>query len=70
VITLAKANLLQQHMPLVDRVMKWTIENMQSSEGYFYFQKKKYYTNKTPFMRWSQGWIFYALAYYIRSLSK
>jgi hypothetical protein len=68
VITLSKAGIIHKHMPLVDRVMKWTINNMQSSEGYFYFQKKKYYTNKIPFMRWSQGWIFYALAYYIRSL--
>lgn len=68
VITLAKAGIIDQHLPLVDKVLKWTIDNMQSAEGYFYFQKKKYFTNKTPFMRWSQGWIFYALATYIRSL--
>jgi hypothetical protein len=68
VITLDKAGIIDQHLPLVNRVLKWTIENMQSSEGYFYFQKKKFYTNKTPFMRWSQGWIFYALSTYIRNL--
>ena len=70
VITLAKAGIIHQHLPLVEKVLNWTIENMQSSEGYFYFQKKKYYTNKTPFMRWSQGWIFYALTTYIRSLQR
>jgi hypothetical protein len=70
VITLAKAGILAQHLPLVDKVLKWTIENMQCAEGYFYFQIKKYFTNKTPFMRWSQGWIFYALATYLRSGSQ
>ncbi|MGZ5192206.1 MAG: hypothetical protein ACXWCZ_14445 [Flavisolibacter sp.] len=70
VITLEKANLLGKNRVLVDRVLKWTIEHMQSSKGYFYFQKGKYYTNKIPYMRWSQGWIFYALSYYLAHTSK
>ncbi|MGC3947773.1 MAG: delta-aminolevulinic acid dehydratase [Chryseolinea sp.] len=65
VITLDKANLFQQNIMLIDRVINWTIENMQSQKGYFYFQKRRLYTNKIPYMRWSQGWIFYALACYI-----
>ncbi len=38
---------------------------MQSPEGYFYYQKRKYLTNKISYMRWSQAWIFYGLTYYI-----
>ena len=29
---------------------------------YFYFRKFKHYTIKTPFMRWSQAWMFVALS--------
>jgi len=39
----------------------WTIENMQDSRGYFYYQKHRLYTNKIPYMRWSQAWMMYAL---------
>ncbi len=66
VITLSKAKIFKENKELVDRVLNWTIDNMQSSQGYFYFQKRKYYTNKIPYMRWSQGWIFYALAHYLQ----
>lgn len=66
IITLAKANLFEANRKLIDKVMKWTIENMQSSKGYFFFQKRKFYTNKIPYMRWSQAWIFYCLAYYLQ----
>lgn len=67
VITLSKSKLFLQNIELIERVLKWTIENMQSNKGHFYFQKRKYYTNKIPYMRWSQGWIFYALAHYIQN---
>jgi hypothetical protein len=70
VITLADNRLFETHRALIDRVMKWTIENMQSAEGYFYFQKRKYFTNTIPYMRWSQGWIFYGLAQYLKSVQK
>lgn len=66
VITLSKANLFKNNIVLIDRVLKWTIQNMQSTKGYFYFQKRRYYTNKIPYMRWSQGWMFYALACYLK----
>jgi len=38
---------------------------MQDIEGFFYYQKWKWYTNKIPYIRWSQAWMFYALAYLI-----
>jgi hypothetical protein len=39
----------------------WAIDNMQDKEGYFYYQKKRWYKNKIDYMRWSQAWMFYAL---------
>lgn len=68
IITLAKSNLITTNKVLVDKVLKWTIDNMQSSEGYFFFQKKKYFVNKISYMRWSQAWMFYALACYLHQI--
>ena len=64
-VTLHKAGTFQRHKDLAERVMKWTVENMQSPEGYFYYQKRKYLTNKIAYIRWSQAWIFYGLSYYV-----
>ena len=40
----------------------WTIENMQSPAGYFYYQRHRFYRNKIPYMRWGQAWMMYALS--------
>lgn len=42
-------------------VANWTIENMQSSQGYFYYRKNRLLTNKISYMRWSQAWMMLAL---------
>jgi hypothetical protein len=70
VITLAKSKAFDANLELIDKVIGWTIDNMQSSKGYFYFQKERFYTNKISYMRWSQAWIFYALAYYLQKTKK
>jgi len=51
------------------RVAEYVIKKMQDREGYFYFRKFKTYTIKTPFMRWSQAWMFSALSYILKSIS-
>ncbi|MBW2961519.1 delta-aminolevulinic acid dehydratase [Mesonia aestuariivivens] len=70
IITLSKLNLLHQHKDLVDRVLKWTINHMQSSEGYFYYQKRKNISSKIPYMRWAQSWMFYAFSFYFLDISQ
>lgn len=53
---------------LADGVLEWTFHNMWNKEkGYFYFQKNRFITNKTPLMRWSQAFMFNALTYYLKS---
>jgi len=64
IVTLSKLNVLNANKDLVDRVLHWTIENMQSTKGYFYYQKKKNITSKIPYIRWAQSWMFYAFSYY------
>jgi hypothetical protein len=43
-------------------VARWTLEHMRGSDGTFFFQAHRFWTNRTPYMRWGQAWMFYALA--------
>ena len=49
-------------IPMAKKIAKWAINNMQDKEGFFYYQKTRWYTNKIPYIRWSQAWMFYALS--------
>ena len=44
------------------RIAEWSIENMRSSEGFFYYQKHRAFTNKIPYLRWSNAWMFLGLS--------
>lgn len=63
-VTLTKLKRLHpQALPVRDKLLGWMITQMQDSKGFFYFQKRKYFTNKISYMRWSQAWMYHALAY-------
>ncbi len=40
----------------------WTATNMTAADGSFYYQRHRLWTNRTPYMRWGQAWMFRALA--------
>ena len=40
----------------------WAIRNMMDPRGFFFYQRNRFYTNKIPYIRWSQAWMFYALS--------
>jgi hypothetical protein len=44
------------------RVARWAVRNLYDRRGFFYYQKRRLYTVRTPYMRWSQAWMMYALA--------
>jgi len=51
------------NVPLAQAVCRWTLQNLRDAEGgYFYLQKRPLYTNKIPYMRWSQAWMLLALS--------
>ncbi|HMI79431.1 MAG TPA: hypothetical protein VK484_11605 [Ferruginibacter sp.] len=66
VITLAKLGKFGQHKEVMDKVLDWTIKNMQSKKGFFYYQVNKYFSSKISYIRWAQSWMFYALSTYIK----
>ncbi len=43
-------------------VLKWGLENMWSKKGYFYYQQHRFYTNRIPYMRWTEAWMLLALS--------
>jgi len=61
IITLVKNN----KFDYAENVINWAINNMFNEKGYFYYQKTKYYTHKTSYMRWSNAWMFNALSLYL-----
>lgn len=56
---------MTENLDLADKVLHWSIKNMQAKTGNFYFQKTAYFTNKTSFMRWPNAWMFYGMSYYL-----
>lgn len=52
---------------LYKKILKWTLDNMwDEREHYFYHRKHRWRTDRTPYMRWSQGWMAYALSEVLR----
>ncbi len=49
-------------LPLAKTIAAWTIRNLRDARGFFYYQRRRFYTVHTPYMRWTQGWMLYALA--------
>lgn len=67
VVTLYRLDILDKHKELVEKILNWTIENMQDKkEGHFYYQLKQGISSKIPYMRWAQAWMFYAYSFYLR----
>ena len=64
-VTLASLGKFNEHKSLAENVLKWTVDNMQSTEGYFYYQLKRGINSHIPYMRWSNAFMFCALTYYL-----
>lgn len=47
---------------LAQQVASWTIQNLRDTRGFFYYQRRRFYTVRKPYMRWTQAWMLYALA--------
>lgn len=64
-VTLHRLHKFEEHKELAEKVLNWTIENMQDKKGYFYYQLKKGVSSKISYMRWSNAFMFYAMSYYL-----
>jgi hypothetical protein len=58
-------DLVSGSLEMADKVIRWMLANMQDPAGFFYYQRHRFYTVKTPYIRWTQAWMLYALACYL-----
>jgi hypothetical protein len=54
---------------LAQNVASWTIRNLRDHRGFFYYQKRRFYTVRKPYMRWTQAWMLYALSRLLEELN-
>lgn len=70
IITLIKLDKFREYQPLAEKVLRWTINKMQSDKGYFYYQINKYFSSRIPYIRWAQAWMFISLSAYLAQIKK
>ena len=54
-------DLKPEALSLANKIAEWSLENLRDTDGYFYYQRRRFFTVRTPFMRWGQAWMSYAL---------
>lgn len=64
-VTLSAVNKWKENKVLAEKVLNWTLHNMQDKKGYFYYQIKKGCSSKISYMRWSNAFMFNSLSYYL-----
>ena len=48
-------------------VADWAIAHMWDARGFFWYQRGRWFTNRLGYMRWTQAWMYYALAKLIKA---
>lgn len=65
-VTLSRLHKYEEFGSLAEKVLGWTVKNMQNKkEGYYYYQLKKGISSKISYMRWSNAFMFYSISYYL-----
>lgn len=64
IVTASKLNQFKNKEEVLDKTLNWTINHMQSNKGYFYYQYRKGVSSKISYMRWSNAFMFNAMAHY------
>lgn len=68
VLTCLKVGRSAEDKALVERVLNWALEHMYIERtGYFRYQITRWYKNNICYIRWTQAWAYYALAFYLHA---
>jgi hypothetical protein len=61
IITLLEfGDLSAENVELAHSVFRWAMAHMWDDRGFFYYQKRPYFTVRIPFLRWSEAWMLLA----------
>ena len=52
----------EENVTMAERVLDWSLAHLLDESGYFYRRRGKFADDKTPYMRWSQAWMCFAMA--------
>ncbi|MEJ7711022.1 MAG: hypothetical protein WKF84_14440 [Pyrinomonadaceae bacterium] len=44
------------------KITNWSLRFLRDPRGFFYYQRRRFHVVRTPYMRWTQAWMLYALA--------
>lgn len=66
-VTLSRLHKFDEYKDLAEKVLQWTVLNMQDKKGYFYYQLKPGISSKISYMRWSNAFMFNALSHYMKN---
>ena len=66
-VTLARLHRTADYESLVEKVLDWTIRNMQDRKGYFYYQLKPGFSSRISYMRWSNAFMFNAMTHFLET---
>jgi len=69
IITASRLRKIVSNRGFIEKVLTLSINEMQDRKGFFYYQKHRFYTNKIPYIRWTQAWMFFALTTYLRNIN-
>ncbi|WP_431156533.1 delta-aminolevulinic acid dehydratase [Winogradskyella poriferorum] len=64
IVTASKLNEFKANQDFLKLILDWTIKNMQSKNGYFYYQYRRGFSSKISYMRWSNAFMFNAMAHF------
>lgn len=63
-VTASKLDEFEANQDFLKLILDWTIKNMQSKKGYFYYQYRRGFSSKISYMRWSNAFMFNAMAHF------
>ena len=71
IVTLSELRDLDRDaLDFAEKIAHWSIRNLRDRRGFFYYQRRRFYTVRIPYMRWSQAWMLYALARLLEERAK
>lgn len=66
IITLSKLQYLNsQSADLASSLLAWSLRNMWTPRGFFYYRVHRFWKDRTSYMRWSQAWMLLAISTFL-----
>jgi len=57
-------------LDMAEEIATWALKNLRDQQGFFYYQKHRFYSVRIPYMRWSEAWMMYAIARLREAIAK